>query len=119
MIAVVAGRLMNAAAWNKIPLVVSCALVPTERISAIIKAWENVGGTWNKNERRGDESSEGGTLSEHSSSQLKHRVEQIATHEEEMGKNMEEVYGSNNWTVGPTGRRIENTIESTADQSGP
>ena len=89
MIAVVAGRLMNAAAWNKIPLVVSCALVPTERISAIIKARENVGGTWNKNKRRGDESSEGGTLSEHSSSQLKHRVEQIATHEEEMGRNME------------------------------
>ena len=89
MIAVVAGRLMNAAAWNKIPLVVSCALVPTERISAIIKAHENVGGTWNKNEQRGDESSEGGTLSEHSSSQLKHRVEQIATHEEEMSRNME------------------------------
>ena len=50
MVAVVAGRLMNAAAWNKIPLVVSCALVPTERISAIIKARENVGGTWNENE---------------------------------------------------------------------
>ena len=31
----------------------------------------------------------GETLSEHSSSQLKHRVEQIATHEEEMSKNME------------------------------
>ena len=29
------------------------------------------------------------TLSEHSSSQLKHRVEQIATHEEEMTRNME------------------------------
>ena len=28
-------------------------------------------------------------LSEHSSSQLKHRVEQIVTHEEEMCKNME------------------------------
>ena len=50
VIAVVAGRLMNAAAWNKIPLVVSCALVPTERISTIIKARENVGGAWNKNE---------------------------------------------------------------------
>ena len=50
MIAVVAGRLTNAAAWNKIPLVVSCALVPTERISAIIKARQNVGGAWNKNE---------------------------------------------------------------------
>ena len=33
--------------------------------------------------------SEGETLSEHSSSQLKHRVEQIATHEEEMSRNME------------------------------
>ena len=32
---------------------------------------------------------EGETLSEHSSSQLKHRVEQIATHEEEMSRNME------------------------------
>ena len=29
------------------------------------------------------------TLSEHSSSQLKHRVEQIDTHEEEMSRNME------------------------------
>ena len=33
--------------------------------------------------------SEGETLSEYSSSQLKHRVEQIATHEEEMSRNME------------------------------
>ena len=33
--------------------------------------------------------SEGETFSEHSSSQLKYRVEQIATHEEEMSKNME------------------------------
>ena len=88
MVAVVAGRLMNAAAWNEIPLVVSCALVPRERISAIVKAHENVRGTWNKNERR-RELSEGETLSEHSSSQLKHRVEQIATHEEEMSRNME------------------------------
>ena len=89
MVAVVAGRLMNAAAWNEIPLVVSCALVPRERISAIVKAHENIRGTWNKNEQRGDELSEGETLSEHSSSQLKHRVEQIATHEEEMSRNME------------------------------
>ena len=89
MVAVVAGRLMNAAAWNEIPLVVSCALVPRERISAIVKARENIRGTWNKNEQRGDELSEGETLSEHSSSQLKHRVEQIATHEEEMSRNME------------------------------
>ena len=87
-VAVVAGRLMNAAAWNEIPLVVSCALVPRERISATVKACENVRGTWNKNEQRGDELSEGETLSEHSSSQLKHRVEQIATHEEEMSRNM-------------------------------
>ena len=33
--------------------------------------------------------SEGETPSEHSSSQLRHRVEQVATHEEEMSKNME------------------------------
>ena len=32
---------------------------------------------------------EGETLSEHSSSQLKHRVEQMATHEEEMSRTME------------------------------
>ena len=89
MVAVVAGRLMNAAAWNEIPLVVSCALVSRERISAIVKAHENIRGTWNKNEQRGDELSEGETLSEHSSSQLKHRVDQIATHEEEMSRNME------------------------------
>ena len=38
VIAVVAGRLMNAAVWNKIPLVVSCTLVPRERMSAIVKA---------------------------------------------------------------------------------
>ena len=88
MVAVVAGRLMNAAAWNEIPLVVSCALVPRERISAIVKARENIRGTWNKNEQR-RELSEGETLSGHSSSQLKHRVDQIATHEEEMSRNME------------------------------
>ena len=38
MIAVVASRLMNAAAWNEIPLVVSCTLVPRERMSTIVKA---------------------------------------------------------------------------------
>ena len=48
MIAVVAGRLMNATAWNEIPLVVSCTLVP--RMSAIVKAHENVRGVWKGNE---------------------------------------------------------------------
>ena len=42
VIAVVAGRLMIATAWNKIPLVVSCTLVPKERMSAIVKTHENV-----------------------------------------------------------------------------
>ena len=46
VIAVVAGRLMNATAWNEIPLVVSCTLVPKERMSAIVKACENVQGMW-------------------------------------------------------------------------
>ena len=46
VIAVVAGRLMNATAWNEIPLGVSCTLVPKERMSAIVKACENVWGTW-------------------------------------------------------------------------
>ena len=89
VIAVAAGRLMNATAWNEIPLVVSCTLVPRERImSAIVKACENVRGTWKGNEQKEDELSGEETLSEHSSSQLKHRVEQIATHEE-MSRNME------------------------------
>ena len=89
VIAVVAGRLMNAAIWNEIPLVVSCTLVPRERMSAIVKAWENVKGAWKGNMRREDELSEEEAPSEHPSSQLKHRVEQMATHEEEMNKNME------------------------------
>ena len=89
VIAVVAGRLMNATAWNEIPLVVSCTLVPKERMSAIVKACENIRGAWKENEQKEDELSGGETLSEHSSSQLKHRVEQIATHEEEMSRNME------------------------------
>ena len=50
VIAVVAGRLMNATAWNEIPLVVSCTLVPRERMSAIVKAHENIRGTWKGNE---------------------------------------------------------------------
>ena len=75
VIAVVAGRLMTATAWNEIPLVVSCTLVPKERMSAIVKARENVWGAWNRNEWKEDEFSEGETLSEHSSSQLKHGVE--------------------------------------------
>ena len=50
VIAVVAGRLMNATAWNEIPLVVSCTLVPRERMSAIVKAHENVRGAWKGNE---------------------------------------------------------------------
>ena len=41
-----------------------------------------------ENEQKEDEFLEGESLSEHSSSQLKHRVEQIATHEEEMSRNM-------------------------------
>ena len=74
VIAVVAGRLMNATAWNEIPLVVSCTLVPKERMSAIVKACENVWGTWKGNEWKEDEFLEGETLSEHSFSQLKHGV---------------------------------------------
>ena len=89
VIAVVAGRLMNATAWNEIPLVVSCTLVPKERMSAIVKACENVRGKWKGKEQREDELSGEETLSEHSSSQLKHRVEQIATHKVEMSRNME------------------------------
>ena len=46
VIAVVAGRLMNAAVWNEIPLVVSCTLVPRERMNAIVKARGNVKGAW-------------------------------------------------------------------------
>ena len=80
---------MNATAWNEIPLVVSCTLVPKEKMSAIVQARERVRGAWNENERKEDELSEGENLSEHSSSQLKHRVEQIATHEKEMSKKME------------------------------
>ena len=89
VIAVVAGKLMNAATWNEIPLVVSCTLVPRERMGAIVKAHENNRDAWNGNEQKEEELSGGETLSEHSSSQLKHRVEQIATHEEEIGRNME------------------------------
>ena len=77
VIAVVAGRLMNATAWNEIPLVVSCTLVPRERMSAIVKAHKNVRGTWKENEQKEDELSGEETLSE------------IATHEEEMSRNME------------------------------
>ena len=50
VIAVVAGRLMNSTAWNEIPLVASCTLVPKERMSAIVKAHENVRGKWKGNE---------------------------------------------------------------------
>ena len=74
VIAVVAGRLMNTTAWNEIPLVVSCTLVPKERMSAIVKAHESVWAVWKGNEQKEDEFSEGETLSEHSSSQLKHGV---------------------------------------------
>ena len=35
---------------NEIPLVVSCTLVPRERMSAIVKAHENVRGAWKGNE---------------------------------------------------------------------
>ena len=50
VIAIVASRLMNAGAWNEIPLVVSCTLVPRERMSAIVKAHENIRGAWKENE---------------------------------------------------------------------
>ena len=43
-------------------------------MSAIVKAHENVRGAWKGNEQKEDEFSEGETLSEHSSSQLKHGV---------------------------------------------
>ena len=88
VIAVVAGRLMNAAIWNEIPLVVSCTLVPRERMGAIVKARENVKGAWKGYIRGEDELSEE-EAPEHPSSQLKHWVEQMVTHEEEMNKNME------------------------------
>ena len=44
VIAVVAGRLMNAAVWNEIPLVVSCTLVPRERSQLQIDPVPNVAG---------------------------------------------------------------------------
>ena len=90
VIAVVACRLMNATAWNEIPLVVSCTLVPKERMSAIVKAHVKMLGAHGKemSEKKMNYQEEE-TLSEHSSSQLKHRVEQIASHEEEMSRNME------------------------------
>ena len=116
VIAVVAGRLMNAAIWDEIPLVVSCTLVPRERMSAIVKARENVKGAWKGNMRREDELSEEEIPSEHSSSQLKLRVEQMATHEEEINKNMEKMYGTTA-AAGPTSRRIGKVIESVADRS--
>ena len=62
VIAIVAGRLMNATAWNEIPLVVSCTLVPRERMSATMKACENIRGAWKENEQKEDELS-GGRLS--------------------------------------------------------
>ena len=74
VIAAVAGRLMNATAWNEIPLVISCTLVSKERISAIVKACENIRGTWKGNKKKEDEFLEEETLSEHSSSQLKYGV---------------------------------------------
>ena len=52
-----------------------------------IKAQENV--PWNGIERREEELLEGDTPSEYSSSQLRNKVEQIVTHEEEMSRNME------------------------------
>ena len=54
VIAVVAGRLMNATAWNEIPLVVSCTPVPKERMSVIVKAHENIRGAWKGNEQKED-----------------------------------------------------------------
>ena len=89
MIVVVAGRLMNAATWNEIPLVVSCTLVPRERMNVIVKAHKTVRGAWNKDEHGEEKLSEEGTPSEHSSSQLRNKIEQMATHEEEMSRNME------------------------------
>ena len=50
VIAVITGRLMNATAWNEISLVASCTLVPRERMSAIVKARENIRGAWKGNE---------------------------------------------------------------------
>ena len=88
VIAVVAGRLMNAATWNDIPLVVSCTLVPREQMSVIVKAWENIKGAWDDVGQREEELLEGGS-SEHSFSELQNRIEQIASHEDEIAKNME------------------------------
>ena len=74
---------MNVAVWNEIPLVVSCTLVPRERMNAIVKARGNVKGAWKDNDEREEESSEG-EFSEHSSSELKQKIEQIVTHEGEI-----------------------------------
>ena len=88
VIAVVAGKLMNAAVCNEIPLVVSCTLVPKERMNAIVKVRGNVKGAWKDNGEREEESSEGG-FSDHSSFELKQKIEQIATHEGDITKSVE------------------------------
>ena len=75
-------------------------------------------GAWKGNEQKEDELSEEETLSEHSSSQLKHRVEQIVTHEEEMSRNMEKCMEQQQ-QLAQLVEGLGKAIESIANQSSP
>ena len=48
-ISVVVGRLMNVSTWQDKSVVISCTIVPRNRVDAIIQAREGVRGPWDDN----------------------------------------------------------------------
>ena len=46
-ISVIAGRLMNVSTWQDYSVVISCTIVPRNRVDAIVQAREGVRGPWN------------------------------------------------------------------------
>lgn len=48
VVSLVAGRLMNVSLWHDLNIVVSCTIIPRERVDNIVAARENVRGSWNE-----------------------------------------------------------------------
>ena len=80
-ISVIAGRLMNASVWQDQTIVVSCTIVPHNRVDSIVRAREGVRGAWLENGERSQESDR--TL------ELRHQVEQLVVRETEMARNLD------------------------------
>ena len=75
---------MNVSLWHDLNIVVSCTIIPGERVDNIVAARENVRGSWNEHMER--EPMNTSQVSQDDS--LKDKIDRIASKEEELSKSL-------------------------------